>query len=68
MKYLVIESPLHKMMYELRDKLQSKSKYIKLNIKCNSTQQCSFNKFNTFLKEEKKRQTTARSQMIIGFI
>jgi hypothetical protein len=47
-----------KIMYELRDKIQSKSKYIMLNIKCNSTQsrvQCSFNKFNTFLKEEKKR-------------
>jgi len=45
-------------MYELRDKIQSKSKYIHLDIKCNSTQsrvQCSFNKFKTFLKEEKKR-------------
>lgn len=44
----------HKEMYELRDKLQCKLKYIKLNIKCNSTQsrvQCSFNKFKKFLEE-----------------
>ena len=47
----------HKEMYKLRDKLQDKLKYIKLNIKCNSTQtrvQCSFNKFKKFLEENKK--------------
>ena len=48
----------YKCMYELRDKIQGKSKYIHLDIKCDSSQsrvQCSFNKFKTFLKEEKKR-------------
>ena len=46
----------HRIMYELRDKIQKKSNYIKLNIKCNSTQsrvQCSFNKFKLFLEEIK---------------
>ncbi len=44
----------HKEMYKIRDNLQARLKYIKLNIKCNSTQsrvQCSFNKFKKFLEE-----------------
>lgn len=44
----------HKEMYKIRDNLQARLKYIKLNIKCNSTQsrvQCSFNNFKKFLEE-----------------
>jgi len=48
----------HKQLYSMRDKLQSQSKSIHFDIKCNSTQsrlQCSFNKFQTFIKENSER-------------
>ena len=44
----------HKKMYELQKKLQSLSKAIYLNIKCDSKQsrlQCSFNKFQKFMED-----------------
>jgi hypothetical protein len=43
----------HEAMYALRDTLQQKC-YLQLNIKCNSQQsrlQCSFNKFQDFIKK-----------------
>lgn len=48
----------HTAMYTLRNTLQEKSAAIQLNIKCNSQQsrlQCSFNKFQTFLKAHPDR-------------
>ena len=48
----------HDLMYKLRAKLQEKSGAIYFNIKCDSSQsrlQCSFNRFQTFLKENPSR-------------
>ena len=48
----------YKNMYEIRDKLQPLSGAIHLDIKCNSQQsrlQCSFNHFQTFLKDHPSR-------------
>jgi hypothetical protein len=48
----------HAAMYALRDSLQKESAAIQLNIKCNSQQsrlQCSFNKFQAFLKAYPER-------------
>jgi len=48
----------HELMYKLQAKLQEKSGAIYLNIKCDSSQsrlQCSFNRFQTFLKENPGR-------------
>lgn len=48
----------HELMYKLQAKLQEKSGHIYLNIKCDSSQsrlQCSFNRFQTFLKENPDR-------------
>lgn len=47
-----------KKMYAIRDKIQVKSGAIHFDIKCNSQQsrlQCSFNKFQKFLKENEGR-------------
>ncbi len=48
----------HKKMYAVRDALSIKGGALLLNIKCNSTQsrlQCSFNKFDLFLKQSPER-------------
>ena len=48
----------YKYMYDIRNSLQPLSGAIHLDIKCNSTQsrlQCSFNHFQTFLKENPNR-------------
>lgn len=48
----------HTAMYNLRNTLQEKTAAIQLNIKCNSQQsrlQCSFNKFQQFLKKYPER-------------
>ncbi len=51
-------------MYELKKQLQTLSKAIRLDIKCNSQQsrlQCSFNKFSTFIKMHPERIITTSS-------
>lgn len=48
----------HERMYAIRDEIQKLSGAIKFNIKCNSTQsrlQCSFNKYQEFLKANPRR-------------
>ena len=48
----------HQKMYAVRDALSIKGGALLLNIKCNSTQsrlQCSFNKFDLFLKQSPER-------------
>ena len=53
----------YKKMYSIRDSLQTQSKAIHLDIKCNSTQsrlQCSFNRFQQFI-ENNPTKVVARS-------
>lgn len=54
----------HSRMYELKNKLQSLSGAIRLDIKCNSTQsrlQCSFNKFQDFINQNPERVVSKSS-------